>query len=297
MSAHELDHLAIAVPSWAPAGEVLNRELGAQWASGFRMPAFNPCQLVVADDMRVELLEPGGAEDSFIQRYLTENHERTAPHHITFKVRDIREAMATAQRGGVEPVLVNLEYSQWQEAFLHPKDTGLGFLVQMVETSDSIEEMTGGIPSSAEVCPWEQPNVHPVRVQVIHGRVADLSSASHVLVDILGADEFRVDPEHVGSARTGHGWTGRIRGFHWDEGADLLLSEADGGPSDTQRGGIDALGFLPVTESWRPGEYPADVADRLREGTVHRELGIRVAALAGVRASAGTLRSPLADRL
>lgn len=288
MSAHELDHLAIAVPSWAPAGELLNRELGAQWASGFRMPAFNPCQLALVDDMRVELLEPGGAEDSFIQRFLTENHGHPTPHHITFKVRDIREALAGAQRGGVEPVLVNLEHQQWQEAFLHPRDTGLGFLVQMVQTSESIEEMTAGIPSSAGQCPWRQLNVDPVRVQAIHGLVPDLESASHVLVDILGALEFRVGPDHLGSAQTGRGRAGLTRGFHWDDGADLLLSEAHGDPAGTHRGGIDALGFLPASESWQPGEYPADMSAQLGAGTLHRELGIRVAALAADPAAAGT---------
>lgn len=273
MSAHELDHLAIAVHSWAPAGELLNRELGAQWASGFRMPAFNPCQLALVDDMRVELLEPGGAEYSFIQRFLTENHGSPAPHHITFKVRDIRAAMAGARQGGVEPVLVNLEHRQWQEAFLHPRDTGLGFLVQLVQSSDSIEEMTAGIPSAAGECPWKQPNVDPVRVQAIHGMVSDLESASHVLVNILGAHEFRA---------------GSARGFHWDEGADLLLSEAGSDPTGTHRGGIDALGFLPATESWQMGDYPADVPAQLGAGTLHGELGIRVAALAAAPAAVGT---------
>ncbi len=158
MSAYELDHLAIAVPAWEPAGSLLNRELGARWASGFRLDAFNPCQLAVAEDMRLELLEPGGGERSFIRRFLSENNGAAAPHHITLKVQDIHAAIAAAQAAGIEPILLRLDHPQWKEAFLHPRDAGLGFLVQMVQmvqAPQSIEDITvetfGGL-----ACPWQE---------------------------------------------------------------------------------------------------------------------------------------------
>ncbi|WP_434614317.1 VOC family protein [Arthrobacter sp. A5] len=264
MSAHELDHLAIAVPAWPVAGSVLNRELGARWASGFTMPVFNPCQLAVADDMRLELLEPGGAEHSFIQRFLDGNEGRATPHHITFKVHDIRAAITGAQAAGIEPILVNLNHRQWQEAFLHPKDTGLGFLAQMVQAPESIEEMTLGAPNATGECPWEQLDIEPVRLQAIHGLVPDLQRARQVLVSILGAREFRI------------GQTPTTLGFHWNNGADLLLTEAR---PDSASIGIQSLGILPSTETWAPGEYPADLLTQLQAGAKHPGIGVRISAL------------------
>lgn len=289
MSAHELDHLAIAVPAWAPAGTVLHLELGARWASGFATPAFNPCQLTVADDMRLELLEPGGAGHSFIQRFLDESDGAAAAHHITFKVHDIRAAIAGAQAAGIEPILVNLEHPAWQEAFLHPRDTGLGFLAQMVQTAESIEDLADGLPNSVGGCPWDEHDAAPVRLQAIHGFVADLQRARHVLVGVLGAREFApcgADAQVTADPAP----AGQMLGFHWDEGADLLLTETgrpgsghdDGahpGTATPGGSGIDAIGILPADESWPPGGYPADLAARLRDGAPQPELGIRIAAL------------------
>lgn len=264
MSAHELDHLAIAVPSWAPAGAVLNRELGARWASGFRMEAFSPCQLAVAQDMRLELLEPGSGENSFIQRFLSENDGRAAPHHITFKVHDIRAAIARAQEAGIEPILVNVEHPQWQEAFLHPRDTGLGFLAQMVQAPLSVEELTGMDDGGGLACPWEQSDTVPLRIPLIYGNVAHLSRASTVLCEVLGAREYS----------TGVGPT--TAGFHWDEGADLLLSE---GQDASGNSGIQGILALPADAAFSPRDFPEQLPDLLAAGADHPEIGVKISVL------------------
>ncbi|MGP5227109.1 VOC family protein [Arthrobacter rhombi] len=264
MSAHELDHLAIAVPAWAPAGPVLNRELGARWGGGFTTEAFNPCQLAVVDDMRVELLEPSGAEHSFIQRFLEHHEGSAAPHHMTFKVADIRSAMAGAQQAGIEPILVNLEHPQWQEAFLHPRDTGLGFLAQMVQTTTLLDASADELPHSTGNCPWEEDEKEPVRVQLVHGVVDDLESVSRVLTDVLGAKVFAIGAANQARSED--------LGFSWNEGADLVLSQGT-------TIGLDAIGILPAEASWAPEDYPADLRIQLGSGTWHPELGIRIAAL------------------
>lgn len=264
MSAHELDHLAIAVPAWAPAGSVLNRELGARWTSGFRMEAFNPCQLAVADDMRLELLEPGSGERSFIQRFLAENDGNAAPHHITFKVHDIRAAIAGAQGAGIEPILVNLEHSQWQEAFLHPRDTGLGFLAQMVQAPQSVEEITGTDDGGGLACPWEQNDTAPLRIPLIYGNVAHLSRARTVLCEVLGAREYS----------TGVGTT--TAGFHWDEGADLLLSEVG---DESGNSGIQGILVLPADAGFSLRDFPERLPDLLAAGADHPEMGLKISVL------------------
>lgn len=271
MSAHELDHLAIAVPSWGPAGALLNRELGARWASGFRMEAFSPCQLAVAQDMRLELLEPGSGERSFIQRFLSDNGGHAAPHHITFKVHDIRASIARAQEAGIEPILINLEHPQWQEAFLHPRDTGLGFLAQMVQAPQSVEEITGTDDGGALACPWEQPDTAPLRIPLIYGNVAHLSQAGAVLREVLGAREYS----------TGMGAT--TAGFHWDEGADLLLSEVHDGSGIS---GIQGILALPADAEWSPRDFPERLPAVLAAGVDHPEIGLRVSVLQNTPAGA-----------
>lgn len=262
MSAHELDHLAIAVRSWSAAGELLNRELGARWASGFAMPVFSPCQLALADDMRIELLEPGTAADSFIGRFLDENDGTAAPHHITFKVEDIHAAIAGAQQAGIEPILVNLEHPEWQEAFLHPRDTGLGFLAQMVRAPRSIEELTGQDGQWTTPCPWDQGAGEPQQLRVVYGQVENLERARSVLVKVLGAREFPV-------AGTG-------AGFAWNEGADLVLYEV---PAGTKGTGIRAIGVAEPGSIREHGAYPPDIREVLESGSLHPELGLRISPL------------------
>lgn len=265
MSAHELDHVAFAVPAWGPAGEVLHRELGARFVTGFSLPAFNPCQLALAEDMRLELLEPGSSPASFVDRFLAGNAGNAVPHHVTFKVQDIFAAIALAQSAGIEPILVNTEQPLWREAFLHPKDTGLGFLVQIVQTLEAPEDITAGNEFTAD-CPWEEHPAPQARLPVVFGQVADLRQAGRVLVDVLGG--------------TGHslpvvGGGAPARMFRWPQGADLILQEtADAaGPS-----GLKALGFVPEGEPWAEPGHPA-LLELLAGGSFYPELGIKLSFL------------------
>lgn len=264
MSAHELDHLAIAVDSWSAAGEVLHREFGARWASGFIMDVFSPCQLSLADDMRVELLEPGIAEHSFVRRFLDENAGNAAPHHITFKVHDIHGAIEVAREAGIEPILVNLKHPQWQEAFLHPRDTGLGFLAQIVHAPHSVEELSEQNGQFGQVCPWPQAVSEPANFAIIYGQVTNLAKASDVLLSVLGATTF----EMPGTKNT--------KGFRWNEGAELVLSEVSevSGPS-----GIQGIGMLPPGHKSLTKHYPEGLVQLLEAGQWQEELGLRIASL------------------
>lgn len=266
MSAHELDHVAFAVPAWRLAGEMLHRELGARFASGFSLPAFNPCQLALAEDMRLELLEPGSSATSFIARFLAENAGNAAPHHITFKVRDISAAISGAQAAGIEPILVNTDHPLWQEAFLHPRDTGLGFLTQMVQTSEALEDLADANEIAAER-PWAEGHCAPARLPVVFGQVADLQRAEHVLVSVLGAEK--------------HGLPGLADGepaatvFRWAEGAGLILQELAAGEGDP---GLKALGFTAADEP-RTGLDSPGLLEMLGAGSFYPELGIRISPL------------------
>lgn len=263
MSAHELDHVAFAVPSWMSAGTLLHRELGARFASGFSMPLFSPCQLALAGDMRLELLEPGSSAASFVQRFLAENGGQAAPHHITFKVHDIHGAMSAARAAGIEPVLVNTEHPLWREAFLHPKDTGLGFLAQLVQTPAPLEEITEENNDFTIACPWDECESPQASLPVVFGEVPELDRAAAVLREVLGAAEYPVTGES------------KARGFSWSEGADLILREC---AEKTGASGLKALGVVAAGESW-DGRTQRGLLELLAAGDRCPELGIRISPL------------------
>lgn len=267
MSAHELDHVAFAVPAWSAAGELLHRELGSRFASGFSLPDFSPCQVALAEDMRLELLEPGSSPESFIKRFLADNGGSAAPHHITFKVDDISAAMAGARQEGIEPILVNTRHPLWQEAFLHPRDTGLGFLVQMVHTPESLEEITADNDEFNVPCPWPETEVPRARLPVVFGLVQDLERAGRVLRDVLGATGFPLSALRRGEPAAA--------GFRWPQGADLILQES---ADATGVSGLRALGFAAESEPALGPDHPG-LLDALVAGPFLPELGIRISSL------------------
>lgn len=267
MSAHELDHVAFAVPAWSPAGELLNRELGARFASGFSLPAFSPCQVALAEDMRLELLEPGSSPASFIKRFLADNGGNAAPHHITFKVHDISAAMAAARAAGINPILANTEHPLWQEAFLHPRDTGLGFLVQMVHTPQSLEQITADNDEFTIPCPWPETEVSRARLPVVFGLVRDLERAGRVLLSVLGATGFPLPVLPRGEPAAA--------GFRWPQGADLILQESADSPGIS---GLRALGYAAAGEPALGPEHPG-LLEALVAGPFVPELGIRISSL------------------
>jgi methylmalonyl-CoA epimerase len=127
-----LDHVALAVWRWSDARATLIDKLGGRWMGGVRMPEYNPCQLAFANGMRVELLEPGTDDSSFLARFLARSG--AGPHHVTFKVDDIRVAIRRARDAGLQIVRERLDNPAWQEAFLHPRSTGVGFVIQLAQS-------------------------------------------------------------------------------------------------------------------------------------------------------------------
>jgi methylmalonyl-CoA/ethylmalonyl-CoA epimerase len=127
-----LDHVALAVWRWSDARATLVDKLGGRWMGGVRMPEYNPCQLAFANGMRVELLEPGTDDSSFLARFLARSG--AGPHHVTFKVDDIRVAIRRARDAGLQIVRERLDNPAWQEAFLHPRSTGVGFVIQLAQS-------------------------------------------------------------------------------------------------------------------------------------------------------------------
>ena len=126
-----LDHLAVAAESWDELWPRYRVELGGEWVSGELGFGFSPAQVRYANGMKVEVLSPEGWEQNdFLRRFL--DRRGPGPHHVTFKVPDILEAIDTVRAAGYEPVGIDLRDAHWKEAFLHPKDAP-GIVVQLAE--------------------------------------------------------------------------------------------------------------------------------------------------------------------
>ena len=199
----DLDHVAVATERQADAWPRYMGELGGAWLSGGDSPGFSAAQVAFANGMKVEVLEPHLVEvNDFLRRFLDQNG--AGPHHLTFKVADIRGALATAEAAGFTPVGVDLSNDGWQEAFLHPKQAS-GVVVQLAQSGGDWESDP---PSDAP-----QPgSVGPARLDHVTHVVADLEAASSLFGDLLGGTALG-DGQLDGGRYLDFGWPGpgRIR--------------------------------------------------------------------------------------
>ena len=95
----DLDHVAVAVERQADALAALRRRPPvARWIGGGGTAGFWSAQVQYANGMKVEVLEPYLVEQNdFLRRFLDRNGP--GPHHLTFKVKDIRGALRLAEDG------------------------------------------------------------------------------------------------------------------------------------------------------------------------------------------------------
>lgn len=128
------DHVAHGTRSIKSLLPVYRDLLGGRFVGGGdnERVGFRYVQLAYERGGRVELLQPlDGSSflDSFFRRV-----GDGGLHHVTFKVRDIARAVDAARGHGFTPFGAYLEDPEWQEVFLHPRDTG-GTLVQLAWSS------------------------------------------------------------------------------------------------------------------------------------------------------------------
>ena len=175
----DLDHVAVAAERMADlwpryAGDLAGRYEGGGWT-----PGFLSAQVSYANGMRLEVLEPHKPEDNdFLRRFIDRNGP--GPHHLTFKVGDIRAAIAAAEAAGYPPVSVNLSDPGWQEAFLHPK-AAHGVVVQLAQSSGGGD--WGGLPADGLPPPR---TAGPASLDRVVLAVADLDGAQRMFADLLG---------------------------------------------------------------------------------------------------------------
>jgi hypothetical protein len=172
-----LDHVAVAVERWPDAWPRYAVELGGTWSSGGLNVGFGPAQLRYTNGARIEILQPWHAQDNpFLRRFL--DRHGPGPHHLTFKVPDLRAAIDLARQGGFTPVGVDLSHEDWMEAFLHPHQA-TGIVVQLAQAAHGWES------PAPEGFPTARRTPAASLLRVTHA-VADLRAGVALFAGLLG---------------------------------------------------------------------------------------------------------------
>ena len=212
-----LDHVALAVERWSDAWPRYAVELGGAWASGGLNVGFGPAQLRFANGALVEFLQPWDWEaNPFLRRFL--DHNGPGPHHLTFKVADLRRALDAAEGAGFEPVGVNRRDPMWKEAFLHPRQA-LGIVVQLAEAAG---EWSAPAP---EGFPTTRRRPPAVLGHVTHV-VADLGAGLALFGDLLGGT--------TSNEQTGDAGTWKSVDLSWPGPLTLRLVAPTGAGTDAE---------------------------------------------------------------
>lgn len=136
-----IDRVGIAVRDLEAARETFARAFGARFGEVYAVPGQNfRYAPFTMGGFTFEILSPTEG-DSVIRRFLDKRGEGI--HHLTFQVRDLSAAIAALKERGFQvaahiryPEGVLFEGVRWEEAFLHPKDTG-GVLVHLAQKTPS----------------------------------------------------------------------------------------------------------------------------------------------------------------
>jgi catechol 2,3-dioxygenase-like lactoylglutathione lyase family enzyme len=156
---YDLDHVALAAADTSDALRFLTGDLGGTVLFGGQAVGFRPMQVWLGsregDGMPVELLEPWAVEQNdFLARFV--GRHGAGPHHLTFKVRSLADAVARVRGAGFHPVNIDVSDPEWKEAFLMPREAH-GTVVQLAESHGHPEtrrEMLDYVAANG-------PNMHP----------------------------------------------------------------------------------------------------------------------------------------
>jgi len=156
---YDLDHIALAAADTADALRFLTGDLGGTILFGGEGIGFRPMQVWLGsrdgDGMPVELLEPWAVEQNdFLARFVARH--TAGPHHLTFKVPSLADALTRVRGAGFHPVNVDVSDPEWKEAFLMPREAH-GTVVQLAESHGHPETRKELLDLVAE----NGPNAHP----------------------------------------------------------------------------------------------------------------------------------------
>ncbi len=180
--------MAVAVPRWEDAWPRYRTQLGGDWYAGGANVGFAPCQLRFANGARLELLAPHDtAANPFLARFLEQHGP--GPHHITFKVSNLDDALGRLDDHGYSPIGVDRSDESWQEAFVHPRQA-TGIVVQVAQAAASwVSPPPPELPAAAGA---------PAAFLRATHVVDNLDDALDLFAGVLGGQAHPAPPGHGG---------------------------------------------------------------------------------------------------
>ena len=216
-----LDHIAVAADTWDALWPRYRSELGGEWVSGDDEAGFGfaPAQVRFANNMKVEALMPNEGDNDFLRRFLAQRGP--GPHHMTFKVPDIRQKLVEVEAAGYSPVGVYLANPDgWQEAFIHPKQ-GPGIVIQIAQ---SPTEWSSPAPATFP----ETTHVPGATLDYVALQVDDLDKAVALFSGLLDGDIADKGRDEL--------FAFDYVAYRWSSGGVIRLFEGD-------ESGVHHLGF------------------------------------------------------
>jgi methylmalonyl-CoA/ethylmalonyl-CoA epimerase len=198
----KFDHLALGVETWADGYDPLVTQFGGRWSHGGDAGEFVVCQLIYQHDMRLELIAPSPTRpNGFMRRFI--DQDGPGPHHLTFKVPSLDEALDSVAELGIGTLGGRTEMPFWREAFLHPKAAGVGTLLQLAQVDDEFLQKQ----LSKSVAPDDFPTGpdHSAEVSWIGLTVESLARSEEIFLRVLGGETVERDRDWMLVRwRTGH---------------------------------------------------------------------------------------------
>jgi hypothetical protein len=130
------DHLAIGVERWEDGIPLLVNRLGGVWTIGGDAGEYRPCQLRFDEGISLELISTGSEPDGFMHRFL--RRSGPGPHHLTFVVPSLVSTLGELEGLGLD-AFEGRDFGEWRrETFIHPRVSGLGTLIQLVQVDPEV---------------------------------------------------------------------------------------------------------------------------------------------------------------
>ena len=190
----DLDHVALAAESHAQLWPRYAGDLGGAWGGGGSSPGFNWAYATFANGMRVEALEPARIEQNdFLRRFL--DHSGPGPHHLTFKVPSLREALDHVAAHGYRPVSVNDSNPYWK------KPSSIRRTAPVSSCSSQSPQMASRGASSSPDPQWPEGGRATYDLVHVAHAVAEMEEGRRFFEGLLGAE---VEGEGAGPD---HRWT------------------------------------------------------------------------------------------
>jgi methylmalonyl-CoA/ethylmalonyl-CoA epimerase len=125
----KLDHVAFAVRDKEIAARFLTSVLGAKEVMEMEWGGFTFASFLLGSGSMLELVYASDP-NSFVNRFIDKRGEGV--HHLTFKVRNIEEAVERLRSLGLNPFDIDTSNPLWKECYIHPREA-LGTLMQFAE--------------------------------------------------------------------------------------------------------------------------------------------------------------------